>query len=1206
MAARWVHASALRLLPAAFAVYAVAVVVGRATRLEGGALALVWPAAAVGFCWLAASWHDRRTRALSAAALLLLAAVVNALTGAGWLLGGAYAVSNVLQAVVACAVMRHLQSRTGGEAWRLRRSGDLTALAVASLTGSLAAALVGPVALHLSTGAPLLPTMGAWVLRNATSTLAFAALALRLADPQVPRPVRDGRQWLELLGVGVVIAVAYTVVFGLTLRLPLAYLLLPLSMWIALRFSTTVAAGHVLLAGVFVVAATMAGRGPFAIDSVASTVLLAQAYVAVVGLVTLVLALHRDEREAVQRRADEQAALLRTVIDTTSDGISVFGADGRILLRNPAAVELLGGGPTDVPRDEWLQHYGVFRPDGTPLAADELPLTHALAGAAVAGVDVFVRTAAVPDGRMLTMSAHPMPAVPGASWNGGAVMAFHDVTEARAAAGEIVRAHRLLSGVLDASRDFAIVATDLQGRITVFNAGAEALSGYTEAEMLGRTPRRLHDPAEVAARAADLGVEADMGVLVAGLGEQATETQRWTYVHRDGTRTPVSVTVSPVLGADGDVTGYMGVARDLTAELAAAADLADSEQRFRLAFDTAPIGMMMVAVTGDALGTVLRVNGSMTRLLGYAEMDLLGRHVADFTHPDDLALTAERLALHRDGDVVQDGLEKRYVHADGSIVWVRLSTTVVHPHDWEPYSLALLEDITARKAAEAALTHQALHDPLTGLANRALFSDRLQHALAAATRSGERVGVLYLDLDGFKAVNDAAGHAAGDELLRCVAGRLTDCLRPGDTLGRLGGDEFAVVCPGVDPPAGLLRVAERILEALAAPIELAAGTFGVGASIGAGVAELEPGDDPAAAAAGVVAAADEAMYSAKRAGGHRVHSTDEVAPGLPSAAGQLLPELTRALAEGELVLHGQPVLDLGTGLPVAVETLVRWQHPVRGLLSPAAFLGVAETGPLVLALGRRVLDESCRLAAAWSAALGSAAPDVHVNVSGRQLESGTLHDDVVAALARHGVAGDRLVLELTETHMPRVTQSLRADLERLRELGIRIAIDDVGTGYSSLTRLTELPVDVLKIDLAFVAGLGVDPSCDAVVRAILSIGQALGVSVVAEGVETPEQAELLRRYGCDTVQGYLYSRPLAEADLLRRLVQTPVAAPPAQAQPPRGPVRLRCGDVVPGCTRTFSGPQDEVLLAVADHAALAHGIIELPEELIAQVLAALR
>jgi EAL domain-containing protein (putative c-di-GMP-specific phosphodiesterase class I) len=328
-----------------------------------------------------------------------------------------------------------------------------------------------------------------------------------------------------------------------------------------------------------------------------------------------------------------------------------------------------------------------------------------------------------------------------------------------------------------------------------------------------------------------------------------------------------------------------------------------------------------------------------------------------------------------------------------------------------------------------------------------------------------------------------------------------------------------------------------------------AGTFVVGVSIGTHLATLagtgtragnnaattgtgSSVDEAWSAAEHALAHADTAMYEAKRAGKNRAYIHREDAEAAGGRAARLLPQLRSGLERDEFVLHGQPVLDLATGYPVAVETLLRWQHPTRGLLSPAEFLDVAEAGPLMLTLGQRVLEESCRMAAAWNELLGPAAPAVHVNVSGRQLEAATFGSDVRNALTRHGLPAHRLVLELTETTMPTITRSLLKDLQALRAEGVRIAIDDLGTGYSSLARLTELPVDVLKVDLTFVAGLGRDPSCDAVVRAVLSIGAALGLTVVAEGVETPQQADLLRRYGCDTVQGYLYSPPRPEAALI--------------------------------------------------------------------------
>ncbi|HEX8498874.1 MAG TPA: EAL domain-containing protein, partial [Actinomycetales bacterium] len=563
---------------------------------------------------------------------------------------------------------------------------------------------------------------------------------------------------------------------------------------------------------------------------------------------------------------------------------------------------------------------------------------------------------------------------------------------------------------------------------------------------------------------------------------------------------------------------------------------------------------LQVSLDDGAVGRVQRANPAAGRLLGRDVGELRAATLQALTVHGDAGVETLLLRVAAGGS---EGTRTDLccLRPDGTTVWVRMTMTADRLAGAPTSALVVLEDLTAHRWAQEALRHQSLHDALTGLPNRLLFNDRVEHALATAGRSATRVGLLHVDLDGFTSVNESAGHAAGDELLREVATRISGCLRPGDSVARLAGDEFGVLCPGVDPGdddgstarANLHVVAERVLRALQAPIEVAGSTLSVGASIGSA---LVAAGSPAERA---LQQADEAMHGAKRAGGRRIHRHDGDDHTRATRAARLLPELTRALTLDELVVHGQPVLDLHTGHVVAVETLVRWQHPTRGLLSPAHFLDVAEASPLMLALGRRVLDESCRLAAAWSELLGPVAPDVHVNVSGRQLETGSLHDDVMTALERHGLPGDRLVLELTETHLPTGTDTVRSDLQRLRERGIRIAIDDLGTGYSSLTRLTQLPVDVLKIDLAFVAGLGVDPGCDAVVRAVLSIGQAMGLSVVAEGVETPYQAHLLRQYGCDTVQGYLYSPPRPETELLQQLRQAPGTVRTTAAQPALAP-----------------------------------------------------
>ncbi|WP_328293811.1 diguanylate cyclase [Kineococcus sp. NBC_00420] len=759
------HPAAMHL---AFAVaYAGAVVAGRATRLPGSTLSLVWPAAAVGFVWVACCWHQRRGRVLTVAAVAVLSGLLNAATGAGALLGAAFAVANGVQAATSCLVTYRWHRRGGSAPWRLRNPADLTALVLGSVAGSAAAACVGPLALHLSAGTPLLPAAGAWLVRNAASTFVFAAFALRLAD--------RGRRWrtgwrsgTEIVAATVVVVAAYTVVFTQTEHLPLAFALLPFSMWIALRFHTTTTTGHVLLIGIWVVAATMAGRGPFAVDSPATRVLLAQAFVTVIGLAALVLALIRDERadlvaglRRAQQEAAEQAALLREVFETTGDGLSVYDARGAALLRNRAAMSLFPDLPLDLAQERWTEFFSMRHPDGRPWPVPDLPVSRALRGETVENADVLVTTPAVPAGRLLNLSAHPLPPATGQRWAGGVVLA----------------------------------------------------------------------------------------------------------------------------------------ARDVSAERAAAARLAASERRFRAAFDTAPISMMIVGLTGRDAAQILQVNATLSEFTGFAAWELLQLDHHALTHPEDRGECVTAFAPFLDGRAHETRVEKRYRHADGSTRWGLLSATVLTDSGWnaatsggpddEPYLLCLIEDITVRRAAEDLLRHQALHDPLTGLPNRTLMHDRLTHALAATSRDRTRVGVLFCDLDGFKAVNDAAGHATGDDLLREVADRFSTCLRPGDTLARLGGDEFAVVCPGLTEEQDLSAIAERLLASLRAPVVLTRGTFTVGASIGmtsacvpAGVHAVTPiggsqdtdgTDGVGALAEAVLAEADEAMYDAKRGGKNRAH-----------------------------------------------------------------------------------------------------------------------------------------------------------------------------------------------------------------------------------------------------------------------------------------------------------------------------------------------
>ncbi|SDD39954.1 diguanylate cyclase (GGDEF) domain-containing protein [Geodermatophilus telluris] len=415
------------------------------------------------------------------------------------------------------------------------------------------------------------------------------------------------------------------------------------------------------------------------------------------------------------------------------------------------------------------------------------------------------------------------------------------------------------------------------------------------------------------------------------------------------------------------------------------------------------------------------------------------------------------------------------------------------------------------------LRRQALHDGLTGLPNRTLFLDRARHAIAVAGRTGTWPAVLYLDLDGFKPVNDTHGHEAGDQLLRIVAARLTRCLRADDTVARLGGDEFAVLVEGPVAEDYLREVVDRIEAAVGEPVDLGDGRLvSIGVSVGVALGGAGTADADA-----LVRAADDAMYRVKR--DQEPRGASERVP----AAADPADELARAVRDGEMRVVYQPLVDLRSGRPTGAEALVRWEHPVDGLRTPDRFLGLAERTGLVVEIGALVLREACTQAARWTAARPDATGlTVTVNVSARQLSAPGFTDDVRAVLADTGLAARHLVLEVTETALMEDQETAAATLRRLRALGVRIAVDDFGTGYSSLAYLSRFPVDLLKVAREFVSRAGEDGDDDAITRAIVDLAGTLGLLTVAEGVETARQYEFVTALGCDLAQGHLFARPV--------------------------------------------------------------------------------
>jgi diguanylate cyclase (GGDEF)-like protein len=437
----------------------------------------------------------------------------------------------------------------------------------------------------------------------------------------------------------------------------------------------------------------------------------------------------------------------------------------------------------------------------------------------------------------------------------------------------------------------------------------------------------------------------------------------------------------------------------------------------------------------------------------------------------------------------------------------------------------VLERITAQEQ----IAHQATHDGLTGLPNRLLFRDRLELALARAERRGTFAAVLFLDLDRFKDINDTLGHSAGDQLLRSVSQRLRAVMRESDTLARFGGDEFVVLCEDLDSEDGAVRIAQHFQRALLSPVVVAQKEHVVTASIGivlANGADRNPD--------GLLRDADIAMYRAKQRGHGNWELFDEALR--DRALERIATEraLRHAIETGELRLHYQPIVTLDGGTLHSTEALVRWQHPERGLLSPGEFIPIAEESALILAIGAWTLREACEQAYRWRARFGDRAPlPVSVNVSARQLAQPELPEIIRQVLADTGASPGDLAIELTETALIEESSVPAASLHELKALGVRILLDDFGTGYSSLSHLQRFPIDALKIDRSFVMHLGAGEGNRAIVRAIAAMASALGLEVVAEGVETAEQAAEAQALGCGWAQGYYFARP----------------GPPAQIEP---------------------------------------------------------
>jgi diguanylate cyclase (GGDEF)-like protein/PAS domain S-box-containing protein len=680
---------------------------------------------------------------------------------------------------------------------------------------------------------------------------------------------------------------------------------------------------------------------------------------------------------------------------------------------------------------------------------------------------------------------------------------FHDITEKRAAEEAVRASEQRFRNLFQLAGD-SILICDRQLRVVAVNGRACAHFGYTEEEFLG-----------LSARDVDADDLTDHAGLLEPLRAGLAQLMRITKRRKDGSTFPAEVQVSRF--EDGGEEYFQAIIRDLTEREDAERQLRESEQRFREVIEMTPSGYLVAGSDGR----IRDVNPALCALAGRTREALVGRRLAELfdVFPWD-SLTAAQA-----GPAEVHGVEAAIRHAEGHLRHVLFNGSVRRDADGRLDCITgLMTDITGRKQAESRLHELATHDTLTGLPNRALLHERLQHMLAGCA-PGSAVAVLFLDLDRFKEVNDSFGHEFGDVLLCEVAARLRKVLRPTDVIARLGGDEFVVAASCAHGRASAHRVAAKLLDVLTSPIRVGAQEVIVGASIGI---SMYPED--AATRELLFQAADTAMYRAKAGGRNRYCFFEPDMTREARARMTLQNALRPALARGQFELHYQPRIDLSTMAITGFEALVRWQHPELGRVPPGEFIGIAEETGLIIGIGNWVLQQACRQTRGLIDEFGRPVR-VSVNVSARQLAQPGFVDEVRSALASTGLAPSSLELELTESALIENLDRAAAMLGELNALGVKLAVDDFGTGYSGLAYLRRFPIDILKLDRSFVLCEDGRISAFDFIKAFVDMAHALRMSVVAEGVETTEVLDFLRAANCDEVQGYLLARPMPFADL---------------------------------------------------------------------------
>jgi diguanylate cyclase (GGDEF)-like protein/PAS domain S-box-containing protein len=711
----------------------------------------------------------------------------------------------------------------------------------------------------------------------------------------------------------------------------------------------------------------------------------------------------------------------------------------------------------------------------------------------------------------------------------GLLRALHHAVERKNAEERLAQMESRYRGLLEAAPD-AMVISDSNGRILLVNAETERLFGYSREELIGQVVEVL-----VPERFRKEHPGQRHEYMAHPQTRQMRQGRTLYALRKDGTEFPAGIMLSPLESDEGSLV--TAVIRDITLRITMEKALFEEKERAQVTLNS--IGDAVVCT--DVSGNITFLNLVAEKMTGWSWQEATGKPMAEVFHILD-ATSRETIPNPMEKALAQDRtmhmpLNSILVRRDGLEIPIEDSVAPIHDREGlATGAVVVFRDVSAARAMTLQMIYSAQHDFLTGLPNRVLLNDRIGQAIAFAQRHAKKVVVMFLDLDGFKHINDSLGHPIGDKLLQSVAKRLVGCVRGSDTVSRQGGDEFVVLLSEVEHSEDAAIKAARLLQAVAKPYSIDQHDLHVNMTIGVSIYP-----DDGLDAETLIKNADTAMYQAKE-NGRQGYQFFRLAMNVRAVERQSIEEgLRRALERREFALHYQPIINLKTGAIAGAEALLRWTHPVRGPVSPAQFIPIAEDCGLILPIGKWVLREACTQARAWLNA-GLPLATMAVNISAMEFRDENFLEGVFAVLKDTGLDPGSLELELTESVLMKRAESATSVLQTLRARGIQLAVDDFGTGYSSLSYLSKFPIDALKIDQSFIRQISTAPGDTTIVTAVISMGRSLKLRVVAEGVETQAELAFLQAQHCDEAQGYYFGRPVVPQQFAK-LLETGIPEP---------------------------------------------------------------